>query len=180
MESRMDATEGQGSPTDIHCYDIRTPDLGQLFATFGRRPMPDWAIWSLSLAQSCQPEGSIGFEVWITRVAGTDIHRDRMIGWAQGLAETLATVKPMLNKRRRAMFETYGKAWADQAAMDGIQLALAGNYPPTATQAERFGACRKAYARMRNLIAGFAMLQCGQYEDALGWAVRQNSRYDLS
>jgi hypothetical protein len=173
-EGNNGANTGQGSPEEVGCYGIKTPDLAQIFAPFGRRPMPDWAIWSLSLAQSCQPEGSVGFEVWISRASGSDIHTVKLREWARGLAETLATVKPKINRRHRLLFETYSPVWGNAAADDAVELAITGRCPPTASQADKYGVHRKCYARMRGLIAGFMDMQAWQYQDALAWAVKQN------
>lgn len=168
------------SEVKVHCFDIKGPDVAQLFAAFGRRPLPDALIWSLSLAESCMPENSVGFRVWITKVAGVDVHRDHLLKWAKELSEALGEIKPRTKLYRRKLFADYSATWGHQAATDGINLALFGTYPPTSVQAAEYGCDPTTYKRMRNLIAGFAAMQAAQYEDALNWAVRQNTRIDLT
>lgn len=161
-----------------HSYDIRGRDLRQLYAGFGRLPLNDGAIWSLSLAQSTMPAEHIGYEAWITYVADVDCHGERLASWVKALARCMATVKPLLGKRRRLLVNSYETAWGDQAALDGLSLALYGpaHVPGHVSRADEFGCHRDAYRRIRDLIAGCVLMQLAQYEDALGWAVAVQRR----
>lgn len=155
-------------------YDIRGRDIRQLYAGFGRKPLGDGAIWALSLAQSTMPPNSIGFEAWITFVADADCHGEKLRDWATGLARCMATVRPLLGKRRRLLVTKFEPSWGDQAALDGLTLALFGpaKVPAILARSEEYGCSREAYRRIRDLIAGVVLFQIAQFEDALAWAVR--------
>jgi hypothetical protein len=153
-------------------FDIKTLDLAQYFAAFGRRAMPERALWLLSLASSVLPEGHIGAEIWLSRVAGGNLHDRMMREWARGLATTLGTVKPKMGKRHRLLFATYCDSWGHAAAEDGLGYVIIGKVPPVRERVRQLNVHHERYTRMRDLIAGFAMMQAEQYEDALRWAVR--------
>ena len=155
-------------------YTVRGRDLRQLYAPFCRRPLGDQAIWCLSLASSTLPEHHIGFEAWITDTADTDCHIPKLSAWCKSLAETAATLKPLLGKRRRLLVESYRKDWGDQAALDGLVLALRGkgSVPTLESRAAEFGCVLRAYGRIRGIVAGCVVLLMTQYESALEWAVR--------
>ena len=155
-------------------YTVRGRDLRQLYAPFTRRPLGDQAIWCLSLASSTLPDHHIGYQAWITDTADTDCHMAELAEWCKGLAETAATLKPLLGKRRRLLVESYRKDWGDQAALDGLVLALRGkgSVPSLDSRAAEFGCVLRAYGRIRGIVAGCVVLQMTQYESALEWAVR--------
>ena len=159
-------------------YDIRGRDLRQLYAAFGRLPLSDESVWALSLAQSTMPANHIGFAAWITYVADVDCYGEMLRDWVIGLARCMATVKPLLGRRRRLLVASYEPAWGDQAALDGLTVALYGRAHVTGAtvRAAEFGCHRDAYRRIRDLIAGSVLLQAAQYEDALGWAARIQRR----
>ena len=162
-----------------HSYDIRGRDLRQLYAGFGRLPLNDGAVWALSLASSTLPPNQIGYAGWITYVADVDCHRERLAQWVKDLARAMATCAPLLGKRRRQLVTSYETRWGDQAALDGLTLALYGpnHVEPILGRAGEFGCSREAYKRIRDLIAGAVLLQLAQYEDALGWAVAVQRRH---
>lgn len=162
-------------------YDLRGQDLRQAYARFGRIPLSDAAVWSLSLAQSVVNESlpqHMGYQAWITDVAGVDSFAPELTQWACALADTFATVKPKLKQRSRLLVENYSSDWGHSAALDGVKLALFGklSVPSVRERAEQHGCKREAYQRIRNLIAGCLLLQAWQFEDALGWAVRLQRR----
>lgn len=159
-------------------YTIKGRDLRQLFAGFGRLPLNDSAIWSLSLASSTMPAEHIGYEAWITMVADADCHAERLGDWVKALARCMATARPLLGKRRRVLVASYETAWGDQAALDGLTMALYGpaHVRGHVLRAEEFGCHRDAYRRIRDLIAGVVLMQMAQYEDALSWAVSVQRR----
>lgn len=163
---------------DAHSYDIRGRDLRQLYAGFSRLPLSDEAVWSLSLAQSTLPPEHIGYAAWITFVADTNCFAERLRDWVIGLARCMATVKPLLGRRRRLLVNSYEPTWGDQAALDGLSLALYGpkHVAGATARAQEFNCGRDAYRRIRDLIAGAVLMQLWQYEDALGWAVRLQRR----
>lgn len=169
----MTAATEQAAPL-VADYSIRGRDLRQLYAPFCRRPLGDQAIWCLSLASSTLPDHHIGYQAWITDTADTDCHMAELAHWCKSLAETAATLKPLLGKRRRLLVESYRKDWGDQAALDGLVLALRGkgSVPTAEDRAEHFGIHRDPYKRIRGLVAGCVILQMTQYESALEWAVR--------
>ena len=154
-------------------YAIRGRDIRQLYAGFGRIPLSDGAIWSLSLAQSAMPENHVGYQAWITHVADADCHAERLAEWVKSLARCMATVRPLIGKRRRLLVNSYETTWGDQAALDGLQMALYGpeRVPGHVTRADEFGCHRDAYRRIRDLLAGVVVMQMQQYESALAWAV---------
>ena len=160
-------------------YTIRGRDLRQLYAAFGRRPLTDGAVWALSLADSTLMPGHIGYKAWITYVADIDCHGEELAEWARGLADCFATVKPLLTKRRRLLVASYDPRWGQQAGLDGLTLALYGASAVTPVQARAtaFGCDRDAYRRIRDLVAGAALVQVAQFEDALGWAVGVQRRH---
>jgi hypothetical protein len=157
-------------------FDIRTLDLAQFFAPFGRRQMPDKAIWLLSLASSVLPEGNIGAEIWLSRVAGVTVHDRMMREWGRGLADAFGKgeFKPMRGKRRRAMFAEYQSRWGHAAADDGMRVAIHGQkyMPCLRARGREFDCYHEGYGRMLELVKDFALMQAGQYDDALRWAVR--------
>ena len=155
-------------------YSIKGRDLRQLYAPFCRRPLGDQAIWCLSLASSTLPDNHIGYAAWITDTADTDCHLAELRAWCKSLAETAATLKPLLGKRRRLLVESYRKDWGDQAAVDGLVLALKGKdaIPPASDRATQFDCLVRPYVRIRGLVAGCVVLQMTQYESALEWAVK--------
>lgn len=159
-------------------YDIRGSDIRQLYAGFGRIPLSDSAIWSLSLAQSAMPANSIGFEAWITYVADADCHGERLAEWVKGLAAAMAGMKPLLGKRRRALVLSYAPEWGNQAALDGLSLALWGDkaVPGYDARADQFGCRWQAYKRIRDLVRAVVTMQMLQFESALAWAVRLQRR----
>lgn len=167
MTAVAEAVQVQGD------YQIKGRDLRQLYAPFCRRPLGDQAIWCLSLASSTLPEHHIGYQAWITDTADTDCHISELLRWCKDLAATAATLKPLLGRRRRLLVESYRQDWGDQAAVDGLWLALKGKaaVPSLEFRAEQFGCRWQAYARIRGLVAGCVVLQMAQYEDALRWAV---------
>jgi hypothetical protein len=159
-------------------YTIKGRDLRQLYAGFGRRPLSDGAVWALSLADSTMPLPHIGYQAWITCVADVDCHGEELAAWVKGLAGCMATVKPLLGKRRRLLVTKYRQDWGDQAALDGLTLALygPGSVTPVQTRALAFDCDRDAYRRIRDLVAGAVLVQLAQFEDALGWAVSVQRR----
>ena len=156
-----------------HSYDIKGRDLRQLYAGFGRLPLTDGAIWALSLADSTLLPGHIGYKAWITYVADVDCHGEELAEWAKGLALAMSQVRPLLSKRRRLLVTRYDRKWGDQAALDGLQIALygIGSVTPVQTRALAFDCDSDAYRRIRDLVAGAVLVQLAQFEDALGWAV---------
>ncbi len=148
--------------------------MRQAFAGFSRVPMNDAAIWSLSQASAALPRHHIGYEAWITEIAGADTHMSRIVKWAKRLAWCAACLKPRLGVRRRKMIEGYRQDWGDQAALDGVQLALTGQCASAGTQSEHFGIHRDGYRRLRNFVAGAIVLQSSQFESELAIAVRMN------
>lgn len=160
-------------------YHIKARDLRQLFAGFGRIPLSDSAIWSLSLAQSAMPPNHIGYEAWITLVADVDCHGEHMAAWAKSLAGSMANLKPLLGRQRRdPLVRSYRAEWGDQAALDGLSIALWGHNSVAGydARAEAFKCRWQAYKRVRDLIAGVVTMQMHQYENALGWAVHLQRR----
>lgn len=159
---------------EVGDYDLRGGDLRSYYAGFTRRSMPDGAIWRLSLASSCLPEGHPGYMAWLTVASGSDRFRPKLHDWAMGLAATVAVMKPRLKARRRTYVASYDHAWGRQAAADGLNLALYGgkHVPSLREQAEVLGCDREAYGRIRAFVAGAILLAISQYEDALKWAHR--------
>lgn len=156
------------------CYDVRGRDIRQLYAGFCRITLSDEAIWSLSLASSVLPENHIGFELWITEVAGVTCHDKKISAWCKSLGRAVAELAPLLGKRRRVLVESYRPEWGDVAAMDGLQYAMLGKDSVKGIEARAAELnCRpQAYTRIRNLVAGSVVLQMQQYETQLAWAVR--------
>jgi hypothetical protein len=169
----MTAT-AQEAPPLVADYQVKGRDLRQLYAPFCRRPLGDQAIWCLSLASSTLPDNHIGYQAWITDTADTDCHLAELREWCKGLAATAATLKPLLGKRRRLLVESYRQDWGDQAALDGLLLALKGKdaVPSLDSRADQFKCRWQAYGKIRGLVAGCVLMQMAQYEDALAWAVK--------
>lgn len=156
-------------------YDVRGRDLRQYYAGFGRRVLPDSAVWNLSMASSVLPDGHPGYMAWITTVADANCFCLDLQRWAIGLGGTIAGMKPKLGKRRREFVRSYKPEWGDRASLDGLMFALWGKsaVPSTRERAEQLGCDREAYARLRDFVAGAILLAMWQYEDALRWAFRQ-------
>ena len=157
-------------------FDVRGRDLRQAYAGFCRAPTTDAANWALCSASSHLPDGHIGFEAWITDVAGADVYMPGLIRWAKRLAWCAACLKPRMGVRRRRMIEGYRSDWGNQAALDGLQLALTGKCPSANLRAIEFGIHRDGYRRLRNFVAGAVLLQASQFESELAIAVREERR----
>jgi hypothetical protein len=160
--------------TETGCYDVRGRDIRQLYAGFCRITMREDLIWCLSLASSVRPDNHIGFELWITDVAGVTCHDNKIEEWCKSLGRTIATMSPLLGKRRRVLVPSYKPEWGDKAAIDGLQMALLGkkSVKGLRARAEELGCGWEAYKRIRNLVAGSVILQMDQFEEDLKWATR--------
>lgn len=168
-------TAQASAPVEVQAdYAVKGRDLRQAFSGFARLPMSDAAIWSLSQACAELPPNHMGYAAWITEVAGADCHMPELIRWSKRLAFTAACLKPRMGVRRRRMVEGYTREWGDQAALDGLQLALTGSCTSGVWQAERLGVHRDSYRRLRNFVAGALALQSQQFESELAIAVRAN------
>ena len=154
--------------------DIRGPDLRSYYAAFGRRALPDGAIYALSVASSALPDGHIGYDAWMTQVAGVPFFADSLKEWAISLARTAATLRPLLGKRRVQLVKSYRDDWGRQAALDGLCLALFGGseVPGLEARSVEFGCRWQAYKRIRDIVAGCVSWQADEYEAALVWATR--------
>lgn len=154
-------------------FDIKNLDLASYFAPFGRRQMPDKAIWLLSLASTTMPENSVGAEVWLARVSGTYVHDGMLRRWAHELADAFGKgqFRPLRGKLRRPMFSAYSPRWGHIAADDGILTVITGRRPPTRERCRELDVHHDKFDRMVDLVAALAAMQCDQYEDALRWAV---------
>lgn len=162
-------------------YDVRGQDLRQHYAGFGRLPLTEGAVWALALAQSVVNESlpnHIGYKAWITDVAGVDCFIPEMQAWAVGLADSYATLAPLRRQRRRRLVANYSPAWGHRAALDGLQMVVVGkaSVPSLRSRSESCQCGLEPYQRVRNFVAGVIALQCWQFEDALGWAVRLQRR----
>ena len=155
-------------------YSVKGRDLRSYYAGFTRRALPDGAIWRLSLASSLLPDGHPGYMAWLTTVAGTERFVPQLQGWAVGLGETVARMKPRLRTRARTYVASYAPEWGQRASLDGLTMALFGadTAPAIAARADELGCDRDAYSRIRNFVAGAILLAAWQYEDALAWAHR--------
>lgn len=153
-------------------YAVKGRDLRTYYAGFTRRALPDGAIWRLSLASSCLPQGHPGYMAWLTTVAGTERFCPELQQWAIGLGATIARMKPRLRTRARTFVASYDHTWGRQASLDGLCIALfgVGGVPAIAARADEFGCDRDAYKRIRDFVAGALILAAWQYEDALTWA----------
>lgn len=152
-------------------WNVRGQDLQQYFAGFGRRLMPDRAIWTLSLAASTLPDHHIGCEAWLTCVSGIDTHCVTLQRWVAGLS------LHFIRGRGRPARAKHG--WHQRAALDGLIAAIFGHTSLRATTTERaqqFEMNPNAYVRMRRLIQGLVELQMSQFEQALIWAAKRNMR----
>lgn len=145
----------------------------EYYAGFGRRTMSDGAIWCLALASDCLPDRHPGFKLWITQVAGIERNIPELQEWARGVADTIAKMKP---KRIRSVtyVNKYDPRWGNQAAIDGLKLALFGEEDLTSAnvRAQGFGCDRRDYKKIRNFVAGAALQSIYQYQNALLWAHR--------
>jgi hypothetical protein len=169
-------TETKAAQT-VGDYDVKGHDLRSYYAGFTRRALPEGAIWRLSMATSTLPQGHPGYMAWMTTVSGTDRFVSDLQGWAIGLGETIARMKPRLRKRSRTYVSSYQPEWGRQAALDGLCEALglslwAGEEVSVSARSEQFGCDRDAYKRIRDFVAGALILASWQYEDALRWAHR--------
>ena len=118
-------------------------------------PLTDGAIWALSLADSTLLPGHIGYKAWITYVADVDCHWEELAEWAKGLALAMSQVRPLLSKRRRLLVTRYDRKWGDQAALDGLHIALygIGSVNPVQTRSLAFECDRDAYRRIRDPVS---------------------------
>lgn len=162
-------------PRPEHCWDIRGGDLRTYYAGFCRRALPDEAIWRLSRASSYLPKNHIGYQVWLTMVAGTERFLLELQEWAIALGAAVAAMKPRLGANARQYVPSYREDWGRQAAIDGAVLALYGerHVPPYTQQAERFGCRHSAYKRIRDFVAGAMLVAANQFETELALVYRE-------
>jgi hypothetical protein len=155
-------------------WDIRGQDLRSYYAAFGRRAMPDGAIYTLAVAESALPDGHIGYQAWMTDVAGVPFFAPSLKAWCVSLARTAATLRPLLGKRRVTLVKSWREDWGQQAARDGLCVALFGadSVPGLEARAVQYDCRWQAYKRVRDIVAGCVLRQMQEFEDALGWATR--------
>lgn len=156
-------------PRPEHCWDVKGPDLRQYYAGFCRRALPDEAIWRLSMASSYLPKEHIGYQAWLTMVAGTDRFLHDLQDWAVSVGGAIAAMKPRLKSNARAYVPSYGAEWGRQAAIDGAILALYGErvVPAYTAQADTFGCHHASYKRIRDFVAGAMLVAAQQFEAEL-------------
>lgn len=149
-------------------------DLRGYYAAFGRRQLPDAAHYTAAVADSTLPDTHVGYELWITWVADVPFFRDELEQWAEGLGELAATLKPRLGERHRTYVESYRPEWGRQASRDGLEMAIKGpNYVPgLETRATQLNCRWQAFRKIRNFVAGAAIVQMQQFEGQLLWATR--------
>lgn len=149
-------------------------DLRGYYAAFGRRQLPESAHFTASVACSALPENHIGYDLWITWVAEVPFFERELIQWAEGLGELAATLKPKIGERHRTYVESYRPEWGRQASRDGLRMAIRGpNLVPGLESRATQLKCRwQAFKKVRNFVAGAALLQMQQFESQLLWATR--------
>ena len=153
-------------------WDVRGQDLDTYYASFGRRALPDGAIWRLSMASSSLPERHVGYQAWLTTVAGVRDFVPELQQWAVGLGATVARMKP----RGRKFVVEYDHAWGKQASLDGLKMGLFGNesVPGIRARADDFGCSWRSYQRIRDFVAASLALAIWQYRDALVWVTKRS------
>jgi len=149
-------------------------DLRGYYAAFGRRQLPDAAHYTAAVASSTLPDSHIGYELWITWVAEVPFFQRQLDEWAEGLGELAATLKPRIGERHRTYVESYRPEWGRQASRDGLRMAILGpNFVPgLQTRATELGCRWQAYKKVRDFVAGAALMQMQQFEAQLNWATR--------
>jgi hypothetical protein len=153
---------------------VKGNDLRSYFAAFGRRAMPDAAIYTLAAANSVLPDGHVGFEAWMTDAAGVPFFAPKLKAWSVDLARTAATLRPLLGKRRVPLVKSWREDWGPQAARDGLCLALFGEGAVAGleSRAKQYRCRWQAYKRVRDLVAGCVLRQMDEFESALVWATK--------
>ena len=164
---------------DLGCYDLRTKDLRDRFAAFGRLPVNIGQLSVLELARrvciNTYGDHFIGDKAWLTMVSGIDRYSDTLKDWARGFLAAFATCKGQGSKRN--LIESYTPVWGDVAALDGLQFAVLGRCAvPLLKRAEQFGINRDPYRKARNYTAGAILLQAHQFEIELAWSVEYHRR----
>lgn len=149
-------------------------DLRGYYAAFGRRQLPDAAHYTAAVADSTLPDNHVGYDLWITWVAEVPFFERSLVEWAEGLGELAATLKPRIGERSRTYVESYRPQWGRQASRDGLRIAILGpNFVPgLQTRATELGCRWQAYKKIRDFVAGAALLQMSQFEGQLVWATR--------
>jgi hypothetical protein len=165
---------GIAEKLEVGDYDLKGPDLRSYYAAFGRRALPDGAIYTLAVAESALPDGHIGYEAWMTQVAGVPFFAPSLKAWSVSLARTAATLRPLLGKRRVQLVKSYRDDWGSQAARDGLCVALWGEkvVPGLEARATEFGCRWQAYKRIRDIVGGCVIRQIDDFESSLVWATR--------
>lgn len=164
---------------DIGCYDLRTKDLRDRFAAFGRLPVNIDQLSVLELARrvciTTYGDHFIGDKAWLTMVSGIDRYADSLKEWAKGFLAAFAKTKQ--GKSKRNLIESYTPVWGDVAALDGLQMAVLGKCAvPLKARAEQFGMNRDPYRKARNYTAGAILLQAHQFEIELAWSVEYHRK----
>jgi hypothetical protein len=149
-------------------------DLRGYYAAFGRRQLPDAAHYTAAVACSTLPDNHVGYDLWITWVADVPFFEKDLIQWAEGLGEQAANLKPKLGQRHRTYVESYRPEWGRLASRDGLRMAILGpNFVPgLETRATQLGCRWQAFKKVRNFVAGAAMLQMQEFETQPLWATR--------
>lgn len=153
----------------ITVNDVPVQALRSYYAGFCRRALPEGALWRLSMASSYLPENHVGYQVWLSLVAGTDRFDKQLEQWAAALAPTIAVMKPKRGKHAYPYVKSYSHEWGRQAAMDGVAMALRGkdSVDTVWARSKEFGCDRDAYARIRGFVAGALLMAASQYETEL-------------
>lgn len=156
----------------LRSWDV--DDLRGYYAAFGRRQLPDAAHYTASVACSTLPDHHVGYDLWITWVAEVPFFEESLTQWAEGLGELAATLKPKLGERHRTYVDSYRPDWGRQASRDGLRIAILGpnHVPGLISRAAQLNCRWQAFKKIRNFVAGAAIIQLQQFESQLLWATR--------
>lgn len=143
------------------------PDTDQRVASFWWGQPDEPVSWALSLAHTVSPD-PIARHLYIAHVAEDTRHNRAIKDWGYRQAVEFVGARGS-GQRRRSMVESYRPEWGQQAARDGLALAMWGHLrdcvPGIGKRAEALSCGKQAYQRVRDevqrqtcdLIAGFRL-----------------------
>ena len=158
-----------------HDFDVKGKDTRQLFASFGRKTLPDNLHSVLALATCNMPENHIGGAMWLTTGSGCTVYADKIKDWAREFAHAISEATPIRRKyaNRVPLIPSYNASWGDWAALDGIVLATGfGERVPIQTRVKQLDCQWDSYKKVRNFVAGAFLTQIYLFDEAMTHSYR--------
>lgn len=159
----MDATEGQGSPTDTHCFDVKGIGLDAAFIG----ALSDTALSATMMTREDFDSRFPGWELYRTVVAGDEIFLPKLRAYAVGMARAVSRARK-INRHPVVREGLRHNVWIRQAGLDALYIAIHGKVPMNSSdRAEGFGIPANVYKRLRDSVAGGMIIGLEKYRQML-------------